>query len=83
MLAWLAVKNKYNIYLRVSGPYAKIEIDRFVSLIERFDEQLKIFHMESKEELLNNFAVAPQDTRKVLADIFDSVDGKCIADKKH
>ena len=80
MLAWLAVKNKFNTYLRVSCPYAKIEIDRFVSLIEKFDEQLNISQMESQEDEQNNFAVASQDTPKVLADIFGSVAGAIYRD---
>ena len=55
VLAWLVVKNKFHTHPRVSCPYAKIEIDRFVSLIKKIDVQLNISHIEGQRRRTKQF----------------------------
>ena len=66
-LAWLAVRNSFHHYLRISCPFAKIEIDRFVTMIGKMDKQLDEFNMKIVEEKQNILDAASQNAPKVLA----------------
>ena len=76
----MAVRNDFHSFLRISFPFAKTEIFRFVPSIKRMEEHLEEPQSDNKREKQAIVAATCQSAPKVLADIFKSVAGAIYRD---
>lgn len=71
VLAWMAVRNEFRSFFRISYPFDKTEICRFVPPIKRMEEYLVEPQSDNKREKQAIVAATCQSAQKVLADILD------------
>ena len=64
----------------MSCPYSKVAVKKFVPRIKEIDKQLEEVDENKRAEKQDMFAVATEETPKVLADIFESVAGAIYGD---
>ena len=50
VLAWFAVQNNFHQYLRIECPFAKIEIDRFIKLVNETETRINVLRENEKLE---------------------------------